>query len=171
MGGVDLLDSMLGLYRIGIRSKKWPNKIFFHFLDLCVVNAWILWRKNSDVYMALFDFKMAVAEHFCKVGKTYNKKKGRPASNTGTPKSTKRTSDSGPSTPTSIQQKKVKKSLARPTPLNEVRKDSVDHLPEWKSARQQCHNDCKFRSFVFCSKCGVYLCLNKDRNCFMSFHT
>lgn len=82
MGGVDLLDSMLGPYRIRIRSKKWPKKVFFHFLDLCVVNAWILWRKKSD------------------------EKKGRPASITGTPKSTKRTLDSSPSTST---QKKAKK--------------------------------------------------------------
>lgn len=30
MGGVDLLDSLIALYRIKIRSKKWYHRIFFH---------------------------------------------------------------------------------------------------------------------------------------------
>ncbi|KAL2098379.1 hypothetical protein ACEWY4_007586 [Coilia grayii] len=36
MGGVDLLDSLLALYRIKIRSKKWYHRVVFHMLDLTV---------------------------------------------------------------------------------------------------------------------------------------
>ena len=39
MGGVDTLDSLLGLYWIKIRSKKYYHRIFFHFLDLTVVSC------------------------------------------------------------------------------------------------------------------------------------
>ncbi|XP_047116200.1 piggyBac transposable element-derived protein 3-like [Schistocerca piceifrons] len=41
-GGVDLLDSLIALYRIKIRSKKFYLRIVFHLLDLTVVNAWLL---------------------------------------------------------------------------------------------------------------------------------
>ncbi|CAK1602064.1 unnamed protein product [Parnassius mnemosyne] len=47
MGGVDLLDSMLGFYRIKIRSKKWYHRLFFHFIDLVCVNSWLLWRRRT----------------------------------------------------------------------------------------------------------------------------
>jgi len=73
--GVDKLDSILGLYRIHIRSKKWHLKFFFHLLDLSVVNAWLLWRRaNPTLYMPLSDFKAEVAECLCKAGKQTEKK-------------------------------------------------------------------------------------------------
>ncbi|CAK1592174.1 unnamed protein product [Parnassius mnemosyne] len=71
MGGVDLLDSLLGLYRIKIRSRQWYKKIFFHLVDMCAVNAWLLWRRKTDQYMSLFDFKLAISEGWQK----YLKKK------------------------------------------------------------------------------------------------
>ena len=37
MGGVDLLDALLSLYQIHIRSKKWYHKLVFHFLDVIIV--------------------------------------------------------------------------------------------------------------------------------------
>jgi len=45
MGGVDLLDSLIGLYRCRIRSKKWYHRIFLHLCDLTVVNAWLLYKR------------------------------------------------------------------------------------------------------------------------------
>uniref|UniRef100_A0A8C3A2I5 PiggyBac transposable element-derived protein domain-containing protein n=1 Tax=Cyclopterus lumpus TaxID=8103 RepID=A0A8C3A2I5_CYCLU len=36
MGGVDLLDSLIALYRTKIRLKKWYRRLVFHFLDLIV---------------------------------------------------------------------------------------------------------------------------------------
>ena len=46
MGGVDLLDSLLALYRIPVRSKKWYNRIIFGFLDMAVVQAWLIYRAD-----------------------------------------------------------------------------------------------------------------------------
>ena len=37
IGGVDILDSTLGLYRIRVRSKKYYHWIFYHLVDLTVV--------------------------------------------------------------------------------------------------------------------------------------
>ena len=53
MGGVDLLDSVLGYYRNKIRSRKWHHRIFFHFLDMTAVNGWILWRRYQNLNIAL----------------------------------------------------------------------------------------------------------------------
>lgn len=71
MGGVDLLDSMLGYYRIKVRSKKWYHKIFFHLVDLTCVNSWILWRKTHEVYMPLLDFKLILAESLTRANQEF----------------------------------------------------------------------------------------------------
>jgi hypothetical protein len=68
MGGVDLLDSLMGLYRIQLRSKKWYHKLFFHCVDMAVVNAWLLFRRSlnqqgkEQSVIPLAEFKAQVAE-------------------------------------------------------------------------------------------------------------
>lgn len=163
MGGVDLLDSMLGLYRIHLRSKKWYKRIFFHMLDMCIVNAWLLCRrKHKNEYMSLFIFKQAVSEHLCKSGKTICRKRGRPSnaagnhSRDGTPlgfAGRNSPASSNPGTPT--QPKKVRK-RGRPQdmPLASVRSDHVDHMPEWQKKRQICQV-CEKKTFTKCRKCSV----------------
>ncbi|CAH1995998.1 unnamed protein product [Acanthoscelides obtectus] len=84
MGGVDLLDSMLGYHRILIRSKKFYLRIFFHFLDMLYCNSWILCRRaltenNSDDYLPLAEFKLGLAEILTRSHVT-SKKRGRPNS-------------------------------------------------------------------------------------------
>lgn len=76
MGGVDFLNSMLGYYRINIRSKKYYMKIFIHILDLCVVNAWLLYRRvhTNDLYLPLVDFKLLVSEVLCEKQKVTPRK-------------------------------------------------------------------------------------------------
>ena len=61
MGGVDLLDSVLGYYRNKIRSRKCYHRIFFHFLDMTAVKGWILWRRYQNLNIALVDFELNVA--------------------------------------------------------------------------------------------------------------
>ena len=46
MGGVDLSDMMLELYRTDIRSKKWYMHIVYYCLDVAVLNAWLLYRRH-----------------------------------------------------------------------------------------------------------------------------
>lgn len=175
MGGVDLLDSMLGYYRIHLRSRKWYKRIFFHMIDLCIVNAWLLWRRKSQDYLPLFDFKLAISEHLRLSGKSISKKRGRPSTasmtNVDSPISsrlstpTRQHSVPGPS-------KKPRKAPKRhqELPLNSVRTDKVDHFPTWMKNRQLCQNCSSYRSFTMCQKCNTYLCYNEKRNCFKDFH-
>lgn len=175
MGGVDLLDSMLGLYRIQIRSKKWYKRIFFHMIDLCAVNAWILWRrKNTNEYLSLFNFKQAISEHLCKAGKSLPRKRGRPSLAASRSEESPTTSRGGspavsnPGTPTS---KRIRKRPEKHQefPLNSVRTDNKGHWPEWQKNRQHCQL-CSMKTYTKCSKCKVFLCYNDKRNCLFLFH-
>ena len=56
-------------------------------------------------------------------------------------------------------------------PITDVRSDGQHHFPKWNTKRGRCKNTgCDGYTFIVCVKCNVYLCLNKDRNCFMTFH-
>ena len=47
MGGVDLADMLIALYRTKIMTKKrWYLKIIFHIVDICKVNGWLLYRRH-----------------------------------------------------------------------------------------------------------------------------
>ncbi|XP_023195555.1 piggyBac transposable element-derived protein 3-like [Xiphophorus maculatus] len=76
MGGVDLLDSLIALYRNKIRSKKWYHRLMFHFIDMTIVTAWLLYKRDcsstgmrKEEQMRLYTFKSYIAESLCKSGK------------------------------------------------------------------------------------------------------
>ncbi|XP_046674573.1 piggyBac transposable element-derived protein 3-like [Homalodisca vitripennis] len=48
MGGVDLMDSHIGRHHIRLRSRKWYFRMFYHMVDMAVVNAWILHSTLSE---------------------------------------------------------------------------------------------------------------------------
>ena len=41
MGGIDLLDSFLAKYRFKMKSRRWYIYLFWHFLMVALVNAWM----------------------------------------------------------------------------------------------------------------------------------
>ncbi|GFO07807.1 PiggyBac transposable element-derived protein 4 [Plakobranchus ocellatus] len=58
-----------------------------------------------------------------------------------------------------------------PHPCNDARLDNVGHMIQYGS-RQWCKLlSCHQKSHFYCIKCNMHLCINKDRNCFMEFHT
>ncbi|KAF9419657.1 hypothetical protein HW555_003935 [Spodoptera exigua] len=50
MGGVDLCDMLISLYRTNYKTKRWYMALFSQVLDICVNNAWIMYRKDSARY-------------------------------------------------------------------------------------------------------------------------
>lgn len=46
MGGVDLSDMLISLYRIPFKSRRWYLNIFSQLVDICINNGWLLYRKH-----------------------------------------------------------------------------------------------------------------------------
>ncbi|XP_065584309.1 piggyBac transposable element-derived protein 3-like [Artemia franciscana] len=156
MGGVDLSDMLIELYRIDIRGKKWYMRLFYYFLDLSVVNAWLLYRRHMGQQgrthnKSLLDFKSEIANYLTSTNDGTPKPRGRPLR------------DQDCSTP-----KRPK--LAKPKPYDSVRYDGIQHWPEAVADKKRCRL-CSAYARIQCFKCHVSLCLVKNRNCFKIFHT
>lgn len=156
MGGIDLHDMLVELYRINMKCKRYYLKIIFHLIDMCVVNSWLMYRRYCEQlkihkYDPLIIFKNDVAHALLFSGKDKVKKRGRPTSNTKF----------------SPSQKKYKIS---PRPNNDIRFDSYDHWPESIKDKKRCKLCINSYSTTKCTKCQVTLCYNGKKNCFKDYH-
>ena len=50
----------------------------------------------------------------------------------------------------------------------DIRYDGIHHWPEFGNKRNICR-ECSMLSLAYCSKCQIYLCLQKEGNCFKQF--
>lgn len=165
MGGVDLLDQMLQYYRIFIRSKKWTLRVITHFLDLATVAAWMEYRADCLMrsipkknIMDSMAFRIEVANSLVSINKSGNRKVGRPS----------HTADEAD------EPEPKKKCSHQFAPPKDVRLDQIGHFPLFSSAKSagRCKKaGCEYKSFILCEKCKIYLCLNRERNCFLAYHT
>ena len=48
MGGVDLADMLISLYRTAFKTKRWYIKVIFHLVDIAKVNSWLVYRRHCD---------------------------------------------------------------------------------------------------------------------------
>ena len=48
MGGVDLADMLISLYRTAFKTKRWYIKVIFHLVDIVKVNSWLVYRRHCD---------------------------------------------------------------------------------------------------------------------------
>jgi hypothetical protein len=49
MGVVDLLDSLVSLYKQKMKSKRWYMYIFWHTLLIAVVNSWLWYKRHCHL--------------------------------------------------------------------------------------------------------------------------
>ena len=62
IGGVDVADQLVTYYGFTHYSKKWWKRAFFHLLEVCMVNAYILHCSSSpQKSLSHVDFILAVA--------------------------------------------------------------------------------------------------------------
>lgn len=76
MGGVDLMYRMIAHYPHGFKNKKWYLRIFFHFLNVSIINSWIIYKDQcSDI--PLLEFKASIAWTMLLIGKHDANERGR----------------------------------------------------------------------------------------------
>lgn len=159
MGGVDLNDMLVSLYRTKIGVKRFYLRIFFYLIDISIVNAWLLYRRDCTLrgdakHKRLVTFRAEIAYALLRKDFTSSsRKRGRPSN-----------CDNVPS-PTPPPKRPV-----NPTPIDDIRYDNLGHWPQHLNPKKRCR-ECKTAySRVGCIKCQIALCLTKDKNCFMLFH-
>lgn len=175
MGGVDLMDGLVGRYKVRTKSKDIMRRLFYHLLDMAVVNAYILHkrifeerRNSSDVpakgekTYELPIFRRVLAESLLNSG---NKRaRGRPP----TPASGRTTpivTAVGRNSPVSLVGKR-----AHHLPP-ELRYDGIDHKVEF-GKKMWCKQCSKSQTNYRCSKCQLNLCIpNGKKDCFNLYHT
>ncbi|KAK6470125.1 piggyBac transposable element-derived protein 4-like [Huso huso] len=159
MGGVDKSDQLIEKYDMRIKSLKWWQTLFFHFIDIAVVNSYILfqeWRaqnpQNENLSRisryAQLEFREELACQLGGIEKDADVPLYAPCMNLDSPK----------------------------TPSSSFH---ADHIPELAELRRNCYLCYKrtkreMKSTFYCSGPGCDgkpFCLNKSRNCFKVWHT
>lgn len=79
MGGVDLMDGLLGRYHIRLKTSKWTLRLFYHLIDMAMVNAYLLYKRIHKESPSLPVFRAQVAAVLC-VNEGVKKRPGRPTS-------------------------------------------------------------------------------------------
>ena len=146
MGGVDHSDRLVETYARDRWSKfhNW-HRLFFHFMDLCVVNSYILYKiHHGDDSCTHKMFKKHLADQLCEQQRAdyaKNKRKSREVNASNT------------------------------FPMRYV---NCYHEPKVETKRRcwLCWKDEKVHhdSVFSCATCGISLCMNKTRNCWNKFH-
>ncbi|KAK3889423.1 hypothetical protein Pcinc_006587 [Petrolisthes cinctipes] len=163
MGGVDLCDQMISYYRTFFGSKKYYHRLFFHLIDLAVVNSWMLYRRDAESLkvkqqsqLPHCEFKYKLANSLMMSGKTMSRERGRPST----------------SVEKAFTDKKKVDRATKPIPDKDIRGDSVGHFPASSTSRAKCKlPGCNGKVHMTCIKCNVHLCCDTKRNCFLTFHT
>ena len=164
MGGIDKSDMLTHLYKTPMRARRWYLRIFGYTLDLCVCNAWILYKRDCKALdpkmkpMNLKNFRLEVSI-FARGVKSLRLRYTR---------SSPSSQDATPPIP--------RRGIRSVCPSDEQRFDvSKSHLPIYVPTRQTCKSCSKkndmHRSRWMCKSCQVALCLSDSRNCFTHYHT
>ena len=63
MGAVDKTDMQISLTECTRKTRKWYRKLFFHLIDMCLYNAFVLYKvNNSNKKVQFIEFRTNVAE-------------------------------------------------------------------------------------------------------------
>ena len=158
MGGVDLADMLISLYRTRINTKKrWYLKLIFHCIDISKINAWLLYRSHCTQFKMPKNKQLSLRRFISQVATALNLKDKDSGKKIGRPKRSLSPANT------------LGRKPSNPKPICDIRYDGFCHRPEINKKRGRCRICNKTCSFA-CSKCKIKLCLNKDRNCYKDFH-
>ena len=67
MGGVDLADMLISLYRTPYKTRRWYLRVVVHLLDICKVNSWLLCRRYATQLKIPVRWQMKLDEFASKI--------------------------------------------------------------------------------------------------------
>lgn len=165
MGGVDLMDGLIGRYHIKAKSRDPMMRLFYHFVDMAATNAYILYRRinaeslinvssDENRLLKLPEFREEIAAGL--VAMREKRPVGRPSAS-APPKQT----PTGTSATHRVQHL-----------VDDLRYDDYDHFPKWmaKGGRRICKLCKVSQTQCYCNKCKLHLCCSNNKNCFLEYH-
>ena len=151
MGGVDLSDQLIKYYHVLKKTRKWWKTLFFHFIDVAIVNGYIIY-KTAGGTLDQKSFRKQIAVDLVSTNtdveaEVTTPRPGRPS----------RSAVRAQHCPIPLMT-----DLAKSDKATTGRKNcKLCYIREKKQQRTPWQ----------CSKCLVPLCLQLDRNCFQHWHT
>ena len=156
MGGVDSADQIMKYYNCGRKSSKWYRRIFYHLLEICIHNAFVLESWFTDQRARSHQsFREELIDQL--IGSTRSKNSGRPSNSNE--HITLRHTNVG-----------VHKPLVNDKP-RDCKNCSENVRKTTLVGQSQRHSKGIRRSRVFCSLCNVHLRLDSVSNCWNMWHS
>lgn len=149
MGGVDLHDMLVELYRTPTKAMRWYMTLISYMIDLAVANSWLLYRRHAKSLdlqskYSLKQFRIALS----------NSLRG----------------ECSPSTPVSSRVQNPILNHRGYRPDNDVRYDGFQHWPSYRNGQSRCKYCKNGFTTVLCARCNISLCFVPTRQCFTKFH-
>ncbi|KAJ8365839.1 hypothetical protein SKAU_G00146700 [Synaphobranchus kaupii] len=188
MGGVDLSDALIKYYNVNRKSMRWYMKLFFHFVDIAVVNSHIIHKElaleKGQKPMTQKVFRETLCLQLSDYGKKTTESEGEIA----------RAQSRGMAVPLwkMPASQKMAAAQAWKMPVAQLQEMAVETGPEGcfpvtvvdptiTSVRERatkgrkycisCHSQKKRNKTIYkCGSCDVPLCIVVDRICFTAWH-